>query len=175
MTDSENELVVGAINGVYGIKGWLKVYSYTSPIEQILEYQPWILRKGKKQQTLEISDGKQHGKGIIVRPDEFESRTDAESLIGYEVRILRSQLPALPEGDYYWYELRGLTVVNEAGEVLGLVKEMIETGANDVLVVAANEASLDDKERLIPLVMDEVVLSVDTDASEIRVAWSSDW
>lgn len=175
MSDSKDEVVVGAINGVYGIKGWVKVYSYTSPLEQILEYQPWILKKGAKQQSLKLSDGKQHGKGIIVLPEKFETRDDAESLIGYEIRVLRSQFKDLEEGEYYWFELQGLTVINEADEVLGEVKEMIETGANDVLVVISNEASMDDKERLIPLVMDQVVLRIDTNAGEIRVAWEADW
>jgi 16S rRNA processing protein RimM len=175
VTDSDNELVVGAINGVYGIKGWVKVYSYTSPLEQILEYQPWILRKGAKQQLLEISEGKLQGKGVIALPEGFETREDAESLIGYEIRVLRDQLPELPEGDFYWYELKSLTVINEADEVLGEVKELIETGANDVLVVISNEASIDDKERLIPLVMDQMVLSIDISAREVRVAWDADW
>lgn len=175
MSDSDNEVVVGAINGVYGIKGWVKVFSYTSPLEQILEYQPWILRKGAKQRDLKISDGKQHGKGIVVLPDQFKTREDAESLIGYEIRVLRSQFPDLDEGEFYWFELQGMTVINEADEVLGEVKEMIETGANDVMVLISNEASIDDKERLIPLVMDQVVLRIDTNAREIRVAWEADW
>ena len=175
MTDSSDELVVGAINGVYGIKGWVKVYSYTSPLDQILTYQPWILRKGTKQKALKIADGKAHGKGIIILPEGFETRSDAESLIGYEIRINRSQLADLPEGEFYWLELQGMTVINEANVVLGEVKEIIETGANDVLVVASNEASVDDRERLVPLVMDQVVLRVDTAVREIRVDWDADY
>lgn len=175
MTDSADELVVGAINGVYGIKGWVKVYSYTSPLEQILAYQPWILRKGAKQKALKIADGKAHGKGIIILPDGFETRSDAESLIGYEIWINRTQLPDLPEGEFYWHELQGMTVINEANLVLGKVEQIIETGANDVLVVKSNEASIDDRERLIPLVMDQVVLRVDTAVREIRVDWDADY
>tara|TARA_R110002072_G_C7953970_1_gene533414 strand:+ start:1541 stop:2068 length:528 start_codon:yes stop_codon:yes gene_type:complete len=175
VSDSENELVVGAINGVYGIKGWVKVFSYTSPLEQILTYQPWVLYKGAKKKVLKVAEGKLHGKGIIVLPEAFETRNDAESLIGYEIRIDRALLPDLPEGEFYWHELQGMTVINEAEEILGEVKEILETGANDVLVVQSNKASIDDQERLVPLVMDQVVLQVDTGAREIRVNWAADY
>jgi 16S rRNA processing protein RimM len=84
-------------------------------------------------------------------------------------------LPDLPEGEFYWRELQGMTVINEADEILGEVKEIIETGANDVLVVQGNKASIDESERLVPLVMDKVVLQVDTESREIRVNWASDY
>jgi 16S rRNA processing protein RimM len=175
VSDSENELVVGAINGVYGIKGWVKVFSYTSPLEQILTYQPWILRNGAKHKVLKFAEGKLHGKGVIVLPEAFKTRSEAESLIGYEIRIDKALLPDLPEGEFYWRELQGMTVINEADEILGEVKEIIETGANDVLVVQGNKASIDESERLVPLVMDKVVLQVDTESREIRVNWASDY
>ena len=183
MTDSEQQLVVGAINGVYGIKGWVKVYSYTSPIEQILQYQPWTLYKkgvdatsaSSKQITLEIAEGKIQGKGVIVLPKGFETRNEAESLTGYEIRIAAEQLPSLPEGEFYWHELEGMCVINEAEEVLGEVVKMIETGANDVLVIRATENSIDDQERLIPLVMEQVVKRIDSDKQEIRVIWEKDY
>ncbi len=175
MADSKDELVVGSINGVYGIKGWVKVFSYTSPIEQILAYQPWKLRRGAKHQVLEVEDGKLHGKGVIVLPDGFQTRNDAESLIGFEIVVSRDQLPELKEGDFYWHELEGLTVVNEAEEILGVVSKMIETGANDVLVVVASESSIDDRERLIPLVMDKVVLAVDLTTGIVQVDWAADY
>lgn len=175
MADSDEELMVGSINGVYGIKGWVKVYSYTSPIEQILSYQPWLLKKGRQSKTLEIEEGKLHGKGIIALPAGFESRSDAESLIGYEIFVNKSQLPELVEGEFYWHELEGLTVVNESEQILGQVSKMIETGANDVLVVSSTDSSIDDQERLIPLVMDQVVLAVDKTAGTIRVDWAADY
>lgn len=174
MSDSE-QLVVGSINGVYGIKGWVKVFSHTSPIEQILRYQPWSLHKGSKQIQMEIKEGKLHGKGVIALPDGFETRNDAESLIGYEVRVQADQLPDLPEGEYYWYELEGLEVVNKAGEVFGVVEKMIETGANDVLVVVATEKSIDEQERLIPFVMDEVVEEIDFEQGLLAVNWQKDY
>ena len=175
MTDSQGQLCVGSINGVYGIKGWIKVYSYTHPLEQIFEYQPWILKKGDKQQQLKVSQGKTHGKGLIALPEGFESRNDAETIIGNEIWIEKAQLPALPEGEYYWFELEGLRVTNESGEILGEVSQLLETGANDVVVVKANAESIDDKERLIPYIVDKIVLNVDLEAGEMKVAWEADF
>ena len=174
MSDS-GQLVVGTINGVYGIKGWVKVFSHTSPIEQILQYQPWSLHKGSKQVSIEVAQGKLHGKGLIALPDGFETRNEAESLVGYEIRIEADQLPALPKGDYYWHELEGLQVVNQAGEVLGQIVRMMETGANDVMVVAATSDSIDDQERLIPFVMGNVVEQVDIEQGLLKVNWQSDY
>lgn len=174
MEDS-GQLVVGTINGVYGIKGWVKVFSHTSPIEQILQYQPWSLHKGKKQVSVGIADGKLHGKGLIALPEGFETRDEAESLVGYEVRIAVDQLPALDEGEFYWHQLEGLSVINEAGEMLGQVQKLIETGANDVLVVAATDTSIDDQERLIPYVEGEIVKQVDIEGKLLKVAWDKDF
>lgn len=174
MTDSD-QLVVGSINGVYGIKGWVKVFSHTSPIEQILLYQPWSLHKGSKQVSVEVKEGKLHGKGVIALPDGFETRNDAESLVGYEIRIDSNQLPELPEGEFYWHELEGMQVVNRAGEVFGVVDRMIETGANDVMVVAATSDSVDDEERLIPFVIDEIVDEIDMEQKTLKVNWEKDY
>jgi 16S rRNA processing protein RimM len=174
VTDSD-QLVVGSINGVYGIKGWVKVFSHTSPTEQILLYQPWSLHKGSKQVSVEVKEGKLHGKGVIVLPDGFETRNDAESLVGYEIRIDANQLPELPEGEFYWHELEGMQVVNRAGEVFGVVDRMIETGANDVMVVSATSDSVDDEERLIPFVIDEIVDEIDMEQRTLTVNWEKDY
>lgn len=174
MADS-GQLVVGTINGVYGIKGWVKVFSHTSPIEQVLQYQPWSLHKGKKQLSIEVEQGKLHGKGVIALPVGFETRNDAESLVGYEIRIEADQLPELPEGEFYWHELEGLTVVNQAEEILGEIDRMMETGANDVLVVAATVESIDDEERLIPYVIGEVVEEVDLEQRLLKVNWDKNY
>ena len=174
MADS-GQLVVGTINGVYGIKGWVKVFSHTSPIEQILLYQPWSLHKGSKQVSVEVKEGKLHGKGVIALPDGFETRNDAESLVGYEIRIDANQLPELPEGEFYWHQLEGMQVVNRAGEVFGVVDRMIETGANDVMAVSATSDSVDDEERLIPFVIDEIVDEIDMEQRMLTVNWEKDY
>lgn len=180
MTEQAEKILVGKINAVYGLKGWVKVYSYTDPKEQIFAYTPWFIKKGplkigSETQELKIDKGKIHGKGLVVLAAGYEDRTQAESLIGNEIWVDRNVVPELAEGDYYWEQLEGLNVINQADELLGTVSHLLETGANDVLVVVATKDSIDDKERLIPYVESEVVLKIDLEANEILVAWQADF
>jgi 16S rRNA processing protein RimM len=175
MTELVEKILVGKINAVYGLKGWVKVYSYTDPKEQIFAYVPWTLKRGSKTQQIKIEKGKVHGKGLVVLAEGFVDRTEAESLIGNEIWVDKELIPDLADGDYYWAQLEGLNVLNQAGELLGTVSHLLETGANDVLVVAATKESIDDKERLIPYVENEVVLNIDLEANEILVAWQADF
>ncbi len=186
--DSER-IAVGRINGAYGIKGWVKVFSYTDPIEQILTYTPWYLvhqeRRSPRSQNssgttgednvLEFESGKVHGKGVIALPKGFKDRDQAESLRGFEIWVDRTLLPALEAGDYYWHQLENLTVCNEQNECLGHVSHLLETGANDVLVVLPDSGSIDDTERLIPYVEGKVVREIDLAGGKILVDWASDY
>ena len=177
---------LGRINAAYGLKGWLKVYSDTDPIEQILSYSPWQLQRGEKEPTetepqsgkelqVEVEKGKIQGRSLIVLLAGVEDRTQAESMIGYEVWIDRAKLPGLEQGEYYWHQLEGLKVVNQSGAVLGKVDRFMETGANDVMVVKPVTGSIDDTERLIPFVQDKVVKDVNIETAIIVVAWESDY
>ncbi|MFP6805733.1 MAG: ribosome maturation factor RimM [Pseudomonadales bacterium] len=169
---------LGRINAAYGLKGWVKIFSHTDPIEQIFTYTPWQLRRGGKgnqlvDKQLVLKKSKVQGKGVIALFEEFEDRTLAESLIGYEIWVDRSQLPELEEGEYYWNQLEGLRVVNESDITFGFVDHLMETGANDVMVVKPDADSVDDRERLIPFVEGEIVKSVDLEAATIVVCWES--
>lgn len=158
-------VVIGRVSGVYGIAGWVKVFSYTRPRENIFNYSPWLLGTRAGWREAALQEGGVHGKGLIARLQGITDRDAARALMGCDIAIARAQLPPLPAGEYYWHDLIGLTVVNRAGEELGEVTELQETGANDVLVVSGRER------RLIPVVMDEVILEVDLDAGRIRVDW----
>ena len=139
-----------------------------------MNYLPWYLKKGAKQHSVKVVEGKKQGKGLVALTDGIEDRTQAEELIGSEIWVDKDQLPNLDKGDYYWHQLEGLEVFNEAGELLGEVSHLFETGANDVLVVKASEKSIDDMERLIPYVEKEIVLEIDLEERRILVAWGSD-
>lgn len=139
-----------------------------------MNYLPWYLKKGAKQHSVKVVEGKKQGKGLVALTDGIEDRTQAEELIGSEIWVDKDQLPNLEKGDYYWHQLEGLEVFNEAGELLGEVSHLFETGANDVLVVKASEKSIDDMERLIPYVEKEIVLEIDLEERRILVAWGSD-
>ncbi|WP_018625497.1 ribosome maturation factor RimM [Kangiella aquimarina] len=171
MSQAFKPLIVGKLNGASGIKGWVKVYSYTDPKENILNYSPWYLKLDGQWQQVSIINGREQGKTVVAQLEGCNDRNTAESYRGVEIAIEESQLPQLEEGEYYWRDLVGLTVVNMAGEELGTVKKMMETGANDVLVVKT--ASKEDL--LIPYVPEYSVMKVDLDSKQITVDWELDY
>ena len=171
----KGKVKLGRINAAYGLKGWVKVYSDTDPMEQILTYSPWWLRRGEQEIQVEVEKGRTHGRSLVVLLPGIEDRNQAEGMIGHEVWIDSASLPQLESGEYYWHQLEGLTVVNQSDLVLGKVDSLMETGANDVMVVSPGPESFDDAERLIPFVKDVVVKEVNIEAAIIVVAWESDY
>jgi len=171
LTESRNKtIVVGRISGVLGVKGWVKVYSYTDPKENIFNYSPWtLIKKGEEVRTYQVADGKLHGKTVVARLEEVTDRSQAESLIGSDVHILKSQLSAVEEGEYYWSDLIGMAVETAEGVRLGFVDSLLETGANDVLIVKG------ERERAIPFLQGQTILHVSLDAGVIKVDWDPEF
>ncbi|MDB6061127.1 MAG: ribosome maturation factor RimM [Verrucomicrobiaceae bacterium] len=172
-------VVIGRLTGVYGVKGWLKLFSYTDPMENFFGYQRCqIFRQGAWQQ-LAIADGRQHGKGLVVKLRDVDDRDQAAAFVGCDIVVPAEDLPQLAADDFYWRELEGLQVVVDDPErgrlILGKVNHLLETGANDVLVVKGDDQSIDQRERLIPYLPDQVVLKVDLPAQTIVVAWDPDF
>lgn len=161
--------MIGRISGLHGVRGWIKVFSYTSPITNILNYSPWQLYQHGQWRTLTVSEGQAHGKGIIARLESIPDRDEAARLLGAEIAVNREQLPPAPEGEYYWTDLIGLTVINHKGVTLGKIDHLLETGANDVLVVKG------ERERLIPFLLELVILDVDLAQRVLRVDWEEDF
>ena len=170
-----NEIRLGSINGTHGLKGWVKVFSYTDPLEAILDYSPWILRKGGAERGITIKDGQASGKRLIVQIEGVNTRDQAEDLIGYEVHVNVDAMPDLEEGELYWFQLEGLSVENSSGESLGKIAQMLETGANDVMVVEPTDDSIDKQQRLIPYLEGDVVKEVDQEIGVVIVDWDSDY
>jgi len=167
-------LVVGKITGCYGIKGWVKVHPYTESPAGLLDLSDWQVKRKDGYEPLPIDSGKPHGKGLVVHISGVDDRTLAEVYRGLEIAVPDGQLPALEQGDYYWRDLEGLAVwCLNSGEryLLGEVDYLIETGANDVLVVKSTDSSIDDNERLIPYLPGETVRQVDLEAATIEVDW----
>jgi 16S rRNA processing protein RimM len=158
---------VGRIAGAHGIKGWVKIVSDTEPAESILAYQPWLL--GPDRIEVRVQQGSSGGKWVLAAIDGITDRAAAEALAGQDIAVRRAQFPELPRGRYYWSDLLGCSVVTVAGVELGTVRDMIETGANDVMLVRG------ERERLIPFVMGHYVCSVDLDAKRIEVDWDPDF
>lgn len=173
--NSEDYVVLGKISSVYGVKGWMKVYSFTEPMDRILEYGNWTLKQGDSLTLVEVDKGRSHGKGMVAHLKGVDDREVAKKYTGSEICVPRSRLPELSEGEYYWYELEGQVVVTKDSITLGVVDYLMSTGAgNDVLVVKGNSESIDRRERLIPYV-DQFVLDVDLDIGRIVVDWDPEF
>ncbi|MGR9087103.1 MAG: ribosome maturation factor RimM [Gammaproteobacteria bacterium] len=166
---SDKTLPVGKISGVFGVRGWLRVFSYTAPPENILNYSPWIVKKGDAVRTVRLLDGKLHGRAIVVQLEGVADRDQAEALMGSSVCILKEQLPKTREGEYYWNDLIGLKVETCQGLDLGLVDGLMETGANDVLIVKG------ERERAIPFLQGRTIRAIDLDRGVIQVDWDPDF
>lgn len=166
------KLTLGKVGAVYGIKGWLKIHSFTDDPEAIFDYTPWSLNLGEKSQSANVTDWRKHNNGLIAKVAGIEDRDQAQSLVGYEISVRPEELPELPEGEFYWKDLMGMQVVTSNGYDLGVVSDMMETGANDVLVVKANfNDGFGKKERLIPYLLDQVVINVSQENKQIEVDW----
>jgi 16S rRNA processing protein RimM len=162
-------VTLGRISGVFGVKGWLKVHSYTEPRGNIVGFPVWTLRRDGVDSTVELEDGRSQSGSVVVKLRGVDDRDRAHELIGAEVFVERAELPECKPGEYYWMDLVGLEVRTVKGEPLGVVDHLVATGANDVLVLAG------EPERLIPFVVGDVIRSVDLDAGVIVADWSPDF
>jgi 16S rRNA processing protein RimM len=161
-------VVLGRISGLFGVRGWVKVFSYTEPREAVLQYKGLLLGRNGDWQSIKVAEGQRHGKTVILRLEGVDDRDQAAALIGTEIGAMRRELPEPEDGHYYWLDLIGLKVVHRDGTELGTIKDMLETGANDVMVVAGEQ------ERLIPFIEGRVVINVDLHEKRVDVDWEWD-
>ncbi len=164
--DDNRRMTLGKISGVFSVKGWVKVHSFTDPREKIVEYGRWQIKHQGQWREVELEGGKPQGKTIVAKLAGLDDRNEAMLYSGDEIAIFYNQLVRLPDDEYYWYQLEGLNVVNTDGVELGSVHHMLETGANDVLVVKAG-----DRERLIPFTPGHTVIEVNLPEKRILVDW----
>lgn len=172
-----NHLVVGRITAVFGVRGWLKVHSYTERPEAILEYRPWWVETDGSLQALAVDDARCRSDGLVVHLVGVDDRTLARVWCQKDIWVPEDRLPALGLSEYYWHQLIGLQVFNEdedARTCFGKVTSLLATGANDVLVVKGDDSSRDQRERLIPYA-DQYVLGVDLRNGVIEVQWDPEF
>jgi len=166
-TSPADRVLLGHIAGVHGIKGWVKIHSYTDPKDAIFDYQPWLL--GEAQVATELVEGKASGKYLLARLKGVNNRDDAAAVAGQKIQVGKDALPQLQDSEFYWADLVGLKVINQDGSALGSIVDMLATGANDVMVVNG------DRERLIPFVMDLYVSQVDLEQGFVKVDWDPEF
>lgn len=164
---AERYIIVGKMGSTYGIHGWLKITSFTQSIETILEYPHWYLSSQNGWQKIQIESGKKHGKGLIVKITGLTTPEQARLLTGKNIAVLRTQLPPTQKNEYYWADLIGLDVFNVADKKLGTVRYLMETGANDVVVIADEHQ----REHAIPWLFKSVIKIVSLEDKKLVVDW----
>ena len=158
----------GRISGLFGVQGWVKVFSHARPREAIIGYSPWLVKLGGEWREVKVEEGRAQGKGVVAKLAGVDDRDQATRFVGAEIAIRLSQLPPLEKGEYYWAQLVGLEVVNLAGQSFGKVDRLFDTGANDVMVVRNGS------ERWVPATAG-VIREVNLEAGVIRVDWDADF
>jgi 16S rRNA processing protein RimM len=158
---------LGQITGAHGVKGWIKVHSFTKPRTNLLDYREWQLEHRGREWTVAVMAGRESGRKLIAKLAGIDDRDAAAELAGAAISVRRSELPELAADEFYWADLVGLEVQNTAGDRLGTVTGLIETGANDVLVLDGSD------QHLIPFARGETVLRVDLENGEIIVDWDA--
>ena len=165
---SDKKILVGKISNPHGIKGWVKVISFTDPIENILSYKKWTISDNETEKTYCLEDSRIQGNKIVIKLEGVNNRDDADLLKNLQIEINRSDLPKLEENSYYWEDLVDFNVIDIKGMHVGKVDSLFRTGSNDVLVII-NET----KQRLlVPFIMEEVIKYVDLDKELISIDWA---
>lgn len=165
---NEESVIVGRFNGDWGVRGWVKVFSYTRPPEAIFNYLPW--RVGSRGDDIEPVEWKKSGPRLVVRLEGVDTPEKAAALGRTVIRVARSSLPLPEPGEYYWHDLVGLEVVNRQNHRFGQISKMHETGAHDVMEIEGTGDAV-----LIPFVTGRFVVDIDLEARRITVDWPSEW
>lgn len=173
--EAAKSAVLAKIGKTHGIKGWVKIISFTSPVENIFDYSSFIANRDGATRKIEIDQYKDQAAGIIGHIKGIDTPEQAKELAGMTLSVGVAELPQLTEDEIYWYQLEGLAVINQDDQLLGAVSSLMETGANDVLIVKPTEHSIDERERLIPFRRGATVSGVDITAGTLSVIWDADY
>lgn len=162
-------VILGRIGAPQGVRGWVRIQSAARPPESILEFDRWWVGSGDKARELRVIASEVRPRGIVACLEGCEDRDSAMALRNAEISVPEDALPEPDEGEWYWHELIGLQVETIDGTELGRIDHLLETGANDVLVV------LGDRERLIPWIPEEVVREIDPEQGRMVVDWDPEF
>ena len=175
---------MGRIVAPYGVFGWLKIVPDTEAFDGLFDYDNWWLGKGDDWREMAVETAKVHNDVIVVKLKGIDDRDAALACKGKQIAVPRSQLPEAEENEYYWSDLIGVRVMNLQDIDFGLIVDVFETGANDVLVVkpdaeivvSADKDGVKEKqqERLLPFTA-AVVLEVDIKAKTMLVDWDANF
>lgn len=162
-------VVLGRVSGLFGIQGWVRVFSDTEPRDGIVRYNPVFLKRQGEWRPFEIEVGRAHGQGVVLKFVGCDDRDRAATLLQCEIAVRREQLPPPEAGEYYWADLEGMRVVTLDDVELGVIDSLFATGANDVMVVRG------ERERLVPFIRGNVIAEIDLEKRLVRVDWDLDF
>ena len=163
MTDN-SRILIGKVSGCFGVKGWLKIFSYCDPRENITSYKTWIVNDV----VYKSIESKRNGKLVVAKFKGIDDKETAFTLIGQKIEIELEQLNSLDNDQYYWHDLVGLEVTNKLGVKFGTIKNLLETGAHDVVIING------DRERIVPYIMGQTILEVNLEKNSMLVDWHED-
>ncbi|WWO95638.1 MAG: ribosome maturation factor RimM [Candidatus Dasytiphilus stammeri] len=168
-----NPVVLGKISSPYGIRGWLKINSYTDKKENIISYQPWIIHLNNEYHEIELEDWKNCQSSFIIKIKGYNTRDESQKFSNTNIIGDSSLFPLLEDGEYYWTELIGCHVITKEGWNVGTVLELLSTGSNDVLVVSS--LIKNKKKLLIPFINQEVIKNIDIFSRYIEITWEKNF
>lgn len=183
---SDDVIIVGKINGFFGVKGWVKVFSHTEPKDNITKYKKLLVKESSAQtntiswKPYEITQGRVQGKTVVMHIKGYDNKDDVQKFLGCELAVNAKDLPKLGKKEFYWRDLIGLKVNNTDGDYLGIVESMLATGNNDVAIIKPERAKPEEQQKnrdsiLIPFVLDMYIKEVDLASGNITVYWEKDW
>jgi len=161
-------VVMGRVAGAFGVKGWVKVQTFTQSVDALTGFDTWWLSQDGGWREQRVEESRVHGRAVVAKLSGIEDRDAAAQPRGCEVAVPRALLPENAAGEFYWMDLIGLEVRNLQGVPLGRVGELLETAAQPVLLVEG------ERERLIPFI-EPVVVSVDVAGGSLVVDWDADF
>lgn len=176
MSSKQEPVVLGKLGSSHGIKGWLKITTYTDSVEGIFDYSPWLIKEQGEWREVKVLQWRFQGKAVVASLEGVETRDQAQMLTNCEIAVTPQQMETLPEDEFYWRDLIGCEVVNTKGYNMGKVQEIVETGSNDVLLVKANaKDGFGKAERMIPFVTEQFIIEVNLTEKQITVDWDPDF
>ena len=168
------QVIVGKFTAAYGIKGWVKIHSYTDPDTNIFDFRQLLMQRGEQWLPVEIDEWRPHGKGLVAHIAGCDDRNSAEGLARRSLAVHVDELADAAADEVYWRDLEGMSVYaasEPAPVLLGQIAHLFETGANEVMVVDSTADSIDGRQRLIPWVLTNYVLDVDIEKRRVLVDW----
>ena len=176
MSSKQEPVVLGKLGSSHGIKGWLKITTYTDSVEGIFDYSPWLIKEQGEWREVKVLQWRFQGKAVVASLEGVETRDQAQMLTNCEIAVTPQQMQTLPEDEFYWRDLIGCEVVNTKGYNMGKVQEIVETGSNAVLLVKANaKDGFGKAERMIPFVTEQFIIEVNLTEKQIIVDWDPDF